>query len=936
VSGDAADRRRRPSSAGARWGTMLRSLAGSTGLLVRRRARRDAPLLIGWLALLCLAALTAVVVPRLVLDTVDHGARAAVTEVGAEADVVVRAQVGDPNVSADYTTLAQVAEIARLLPENLPDGLAVVSGAPSVSVLGPGIRLTRAPGDATTDPDAARVEAQFGLLGPDQLDGFTLVDGRLPAQSTDASEIEVVVSREAAEAASLTTGTVLDAPAPSVATDSPADAVTARVVGIVASDRPASATRCAPQWCDLPTMWAPDLQDSRTRGTVAQLTLLTTAEGLALVQPLSFDPLTASVRLPLHPERFTFALVTTVIDETDTLEANAGSLAAGVGATVDVRTDFPDAMRSYGDRAAASVAQMSLMIASLFGAVAAVMLLVSGLIVGRRSADLALERARGSSLGSVALRGLAESFVLAVVGVGAGIAVAALVMPGPFVDPLPLAVVCVIAILAPAVRAAVVAREAWSGRRQPANRRDRQQIAGRARVRRVVLEVTVVVLAVAALTSVRSRGLVEARTEGADPLLAAAPLLLAVALTIVVLRVQPLAVRAAAAIAVRSRGAVGVLAAAHAQRAVAVLPLLALTLSVGLLLTGSLMVQTVREGQVDASWQRIGADARAEGVVDESAADEARSRPGVTAASAQLVLTSVGVDSGAASALATMVAIDADFGSVAGLLPAGIAPDAAALDALTEAPTTDDSLPVLIDARLASRVDTERLVVVVDQDRITARVVGTFDGGPDGYLDAPFVYADLDTLTERLDEQLPASTLLVMGEGAAAAVASADDTTGVVSRAEWLAERRQQPLVQGVERMTQLSPPAGALAAIALITTVASGSRSRSRSLSLLRTLGVRRGFGWMLAVAELAPLVVAALLGGAVASAAILFTVAPAIGLRILAGGLAEPALSVDAWTVVLVVVGGLALCAAAIVVDVVAHRRDRPGDVLRVGETT
>jgi putative ABC transport system permease protein len=933
VSGDGVDRRRRPSSAGARRGTALRSLAGSTGLLVRRRARRDAPLLVGWLALLCLAALIAVAVPRLVLDTVDRGARAAVTEVGAEADVVVRAQVGDPNISADYTSLAQVAEIARRLPGNLPAGLAGVSGAPSVSVLSPGIRLTR----ALDDPDAARVEAQFGLLGPYQLDDLTLVEGRLPAEPTGGSEIEVVVSREAAEAASLTTGTVLDAPAPSVTTGAPDDAVTARVVGIVASARPASATRCAPEWCDLPTMWAPDLRDSRTRGTVVQLTLLTTAEGLALVQPLSFDPLAASVRLPLHPERFTNALVTTVIDETDSLEANAGFLAAGVGATVDVRTDFADAMRSYGDRAAASVAQMSLMIASLFGAVAVVMLLVSGLIVGRRSADLALERARGSSLGSVVVRGLAESLVLAAVGLGAGVAVAALVMPGPFVDPLPLALVCAIAVLAPALRAALVTREAWSGRRQPANRRDRQQIAGRARARRVVLEVTVVVLAVASLASVRSRGLVEARTDGTDPLLAAAPLLLAVALTIVVLRVQPLAVRAAAAIAVRSRGAVGVLGAAHAQRAVAVLPLLALTLSVGLLLTGSLMVQTVREGQDDASWQRIGADARAEGVFDASTAEEARSEPGVAAASAQLVLTSVGVDSGAASALTTMVAVDSDFASVAGRLPPGIVPDAASLDALAAAPTTDDSLPVLIDARLAERVDTDRLVVVIEQDRITALVVGTFDGGPDGYLDAPFVYADLDTLTERLDEQLPASTLLVMGEGAAAAVASAADTTQVASRVDWLAERREQPLVQGVDRMTQLSAAAVALlAAIALITTVASGSRSRSRSLSLLRTLGVRRGFGWLLAVAELAPLVVAALVGGAVASAAILFTVAPAIGLRILAGGLAEPALSVDAVTVVLVVVGGLALCAAAIVVDVVAHRRDRPGDVLRVGETT
>ena len=122
----------------------------------------------------------------------------------------------------------------------------------------------------------------------------------------------------------------------------------------------------------------------------------------------------------------------------------------------------------------------------------------------------------------------------------------------------------------------------------------------------------------------------------------------------------------------------------------------------------------------------------------------------------------------------------------------------------------------------------------------------------------------------------------------------------------------------------------------ALVTTVAAGGRSRSRSLSLLRTLGVRRGFGWVLALAELAPLVVAALLGGAAAGVAILVAVGPALGLRILAGGVGEPPLSLDVSTVILVVAGSLVLCAIAIAVDTVAHLRDRPGDVLRVGETT
>jgi putative ABC transport system permease protein len=916
-----------------RRGSSRRALVGASALLLRRRAARDAPLLVGWVALLCLAAVLAVTAPRLVLDTVDGGAREAVAEAGSAADVIVRARIGDPSVSSDFSTLADVVELARVLPENLPDGLARAAGAPTISVISPDVRLTR----AEPDPEAARVEAQFGLLGADQEPGLRLLEGALPADTGNETEIEVVVSREGADVAALAVGTVLNANLPVAEPDEPPTVVTVRVVGIVASATPLSATACASEWCDLPSVWAPETEESRAGGSVAKLTVLTAAEGITAAQQLFFDPLLASVRLPVHAERFTARLVETVIGETDSLEANAAPLTAGSGVAVDVRTDFADALRGYSDRAAASVAQMTLMIAGLFGALAAVMLLVAGLIVGRRAADLALERARGSSLGAVAVRGLAESAVLALVGAGLGVGIAVLVAPGPLTDPVPLGVVGAVAVLALPARALLLSREAWNGRRQPANRRDRNQLVTRSRLRRLVLEASVVLLAVAALAALRSRGLVDARIDGTDPLLAAAPLLLAAAVTLVVLRVQPLAVRAVSSVAARSRGAVGVLAAAHAGRAVAVVPLLALTISVALVVGGSLLVQTVRDGQSDASWQRVGAAARVTGVFDADVADRIAAAPGVTAASAQVVTRGVGFDSGAASALGTLVVVDTGYAELARQLPAGVTPDDATLKALADAPADSNALPVVVNERLASRVDIDELVMVFDDQRIAVRVVATFDGGPSGYLSGPFVYTGLADFRARLPEAPPADTLLVMGDGASAAARSVDGATEIVTRAEWLDERRNQVLVQGVDRMTRLSVAAVALlAAIALVTTVAGGGRSRSRSLSLLRTLGVQRGFGWVLALAELAPLVIAALVGGAAAGVVILVASGPALGLRILTGGTGEPVLRVDPLTVVLVVAGSLVLCAVAIVADVLAHRRDRPGEVLRVGETT
>jgi len=949
VSGNDPGRRPRPTSRRSRWGASRRSLVGATALLFRRRAARDAPLLAGWIALLLLSTVLAVAVPRITVDTVDQGARAAVAAVGPAADIVVRVKVGDPGVSSDLAALPDVVTLADTLPGNLPAGLARVAGAPSLSAIGPDVRLT----PEVPVADTGRLQARFGLLGPDQQSALTVVDGRLPTDTGDGSVIEVVVSSETADAAALAVGTVLTATVPRVDADEPPTEVAASVVGIVASASPLAASSspsvCATAWCDLPTMWAPERVESGAGGDRVELTVLTTAEGLTASQLLSYDPVIASVRVPLRAERFTGALVARVVAETDSLDANPAPLTEGSVVSADLQTEFADALRGYGNRAAAAVAQMTLMIAGLFGAVAAVMLLVGGLLVGRRSGDLALERARGSSLAAVAVRGLAESVLLAAVGIGLGLAVAAFVAPGAITDPVPFAVVCVIAVLALPLRAVLVAREAWSGRRQPANRRDRQQLVARSRARRLVLELVVVALAVAALASLRSRGLVIARTDGTDPLLAAAPLLLAAAVTLVVLRVQPLVVRAAGALAARSRGAVGLLAAAHAQRAVAVLPLLALTVAVALVVGGSLVVQTVRAGQVDASWQRVGADARVEGAFDPSAVDALRRAPGVTAVSAQIVQPSVGVDSGAASALATVVAVGADYADLAGRLPAGSAPDSAALDALAAASTTGDGLPVLLDERLSARVDVDLLVMLFGDERIPLRVVATIDGAPGGYIDGPVVYADIDALSERLSEVPPVNTLLVTGDGAAAAAhvladetaaapaADGADAPEVVVRADWLDQRRAEPLVQGVERTTQLSVAAVALlAAIALATAVAAGGRSRSRSLSLLRTLGVDRGFGWVLALAELAPLVLAALVGGAVAGVAILVTAGPALGLGLLTGGTTEPVLRVAPLTVVVVLAGSLALCAAAIVVDIVAHRRDRPGDVLRVGETT
>jgi putative ABC transport system permease protein len=147
------------------------------------------------------------------------------------------------------------------------------------------------------------------------------------------------------------------------------------------------------------------------------------------------------------------------------------------------------------------------------------------------------------------------------------------------------------------VQTVLLVRGTWVGRKVPANRSDRVDLERRARVRRIAVELTVVALAVAAFVSIATRGLLETQTDGVDLLLASAPLLLAATITIIVLRVYRLPLTLGIAAGRRSIGALGLLAAVRAQRSIAVLPLLALTLAVALAVGGGLLASTVSAGR---------------------------------------------------------------------------------------------------------------------------------------------------------------------------------------------------------------------------------------------------------------------------------------------------------------------------------------------------
>jgi putative ABC transport system permease protein len=901
----------------------FRSLVGGTALLSWRRARRDLSLVIVWTVLLAVSAGIAVAAPRFIADTVDVGAREAVADAGSNADLIIATDVG-ATVSGRAPTVppAELGELADSLRDNLPTGLASAYLDTTVTVLGP---------RSDVDGDPA-LNVRVSMLTPEIISGITVVAGTLPSEpepeTAQGEPLPIALSSAAASAAGLTVGEEFTVPASNLGIRVPVPVVVVAIVDAVDVD--------SPLWADLPGLWTAPSREYRGDALVTVIPLATPAVVERLSEVYS-DPFRGTARIRLNPEVFTGDLVAQISEEGRALRANTSELTSSISYPVVVSTGFFDALESYFEQARAAVAQLSLIIAGLLGVAAIVLVLTSRLLVLRRRSEMILERARGSSTLATVVRTVPQAVVTTALAVSVAVAVMLVVAPGPLSDPVLLAFVVATGLLAEPLNTLVLARSTGTAKRAPANRQDRAALAARARTRRIAIEVTVVALAVAAMVSFVARGLLQAQTIGIDPLLSAAPLLVGAAVTIVVVRVYPLPVRLGAAFAVRSPGMHGLIGSVRARRAIAVLPLLALTIATGLAATNALLEDTVARGQEAASWQQVGADVRITGTLDEAERAALDNTPGVSAVSSFEILPETRIELGTNIGIVTALAVDEGYPEVLAKLPDdGDVSEFAQLfvESSSGAP---NEIPALVDTEIAGRALGDTIVMRVGQQNVTLRILGTYNAPERGYVRAPFVYVPLDALNARLDEPALADTTLIAGSGAEAAAASLSVPAGdVLSRRGWLEGQRAGSLVGGVQWAIGASTVVVALfAVIGVLATVAAGSRERARTLSLLRTLGTPSRFGWWLALCDLAPLVAAAIIGGIGAGIVVAAVLFPALGIGALTGGVASAGLVVDVASVVPIVLGGIALVLIAILAEVLMRRRDRLNEVLRVGDT-
>jgi putative ABC transport system permease protein len=914
----------------------LRSLTGASGMIVRRRARRDAGLLVAWVLLVAFAMALAVATPRFVLGTLDSAAREAVTAAGSSADLIITSSVAEPRVSASVPVMSvpDLLQLARNVPGALPAALHRVAKDTTVSLVGSSTQARTI--DGVTQRTGSAPSVRLGMLTPTNRALVTVIEGSLPATTATRGEpIEIAISEATARTTRLRVGSELSVPvSPTADVALPGNTVALKVTGIVA--------RSGGRWNQLGEVWDPTV----LAGGASSITVLASPEGMTEASRSYQDPFSGTISVRLDPNKFTSALLASVAAESQGLQVNPAALVAGTSFTIEARSEFATALGNFPAQSRASLAQMLMMVAGLLGVAAAVLLLVARLLALRRAGEVALERARGATLASIALRALIESLATGLVGAALGAVVGLMLQPGPIVSMVPVIAVLAAAILAAPAQAVLSTRGLWAGRRAPANRRDRQQLVANANSRRIAVEVTLIALAAAAVVSLATRGLLQTSTDQVDPLLAAAPLLFAIAVTVVVLRLYRWPVRLFGRIARRSRGAMGLVSAVRAEKSVAVLPLLSLSLAVAITVMGGLLTETVLSGQVDASWSRIGADARVHGRVVSGQPERVAAAPGVSAAASDRVIPQVQLSLGTTGELVTILAIDKYYPHLVDTLPrtqadsgVGATEGARSLGRLaTTDNTTSDAIPIVVDDELARIIVTKDLSATIEGEDFPLKVVGTTHlRGPVGYLSGPFVYVDLVMLSERTPKPILANTLLAVGPGSAAAVATQGFTsTQVDDRATWLDARRHQALVNGVQLTVLLATAAVALLAlIALLATVVASSRDRVRSVSLLRTLGAPPRVGWWLALAELAPTVLGALVSGVASAVTLVVVLTPALGLQNLTGGMGPPRATVSPILIVGLLgatVGSLLLAALA---EVVLHRRDRLSDVLRVGET-
>jgi putative ABC transport system permease protein len=646
---------------------------------------------------------------------------------------------------------------------------------------------------------------------------------------------------------------------------------------------------------------------------------------IPLQDPLQNGQLEAWV--PIDPARIALVDAEVVAAQVRELASTATFLPRG--GSLEFRSGLPDALDRVQERVTAVSALLALSLSGLLGVLLAVVALGIRSVIARRTPALSLLAARGAS--GLQLRSMMalEGLLVAVPPAAIGMALAAVLLPG---DPgLAGWVAPVLLALAPIVLFAALTSP--RGLRPP---RNDLRMRGTSRAR-VVVELGIVGLAAVALWLLSRRGLVpSAAAVGVDPLLSATPLLLALAVCVIALRLYPAPLLALQRLLRARDGAVGLLGSARAVRdpALGFATALALIVGVAIVVFSAVFVTTVRHGLEVGARDAVGADLQVRAfVLDSGAVDAARAVPGVRDATTLTRAIGVPFVDGASESDVFLVVADTEaLHRIRSDLPE-----------LT--PTAGDPVPVLVSSDWADRIGSDD----PELGDTVVRVAGTIPPTALPGMTRHWVLVDA-TSADELGLGLPAPERLLVSLDPAAdpatVAADLDDAVAeaqpqsvrglvvVLDTASSLREARS-PVIQGVEGALLLAA-AASLLLIVLTVVLASvaAAAARNRLLGVLRILGMstpqlRGVLAW-----ELGPLALTALVVGAGLGVALAGIVTSVLDLRPFVGGLSQPGPVIDPLAVAAALLVFLLTVVAAGAIAVALGRRLAPAGALKVGD--
>ncbi|PZF85928.1 FtsX-like permease family protein [Jiangella anatolica] len=890
-----------------------------TGRLFRRQFLADRVAALVVMGVVFVLALVAAALPRLAeqvftddLHTVMERTPPALRDVTAVVAEPPPSAVGDDVWAPFDRSLARVRDEAPGIRDATGPGRFVVT-APPVQIEG------------------RAVEASTFLLptaDPYWAETARVVEGEAPAPATEPpapgepAVVDVMVSRSAAEQFGWAVGEVIESELP-VGPEITVSALSYRLSGVFEPLDPG-----APAWAHHTGAPEPAVFDDWNLGRTLTAAAYVEPNSWNVLAPTLGSPMSTRLWYPVDVSSARAADTERVRDALSRFVAAAPAFAGAPGGpplTPILATDSTDVLDQVSQRHDTARAVMAVVAAGPLGVALAVLALAARLMIERRRSALALIGARGASPLQLRLLMVVEGLLL-----GLPAAALATVLTGRFTDGVGGTAGLVLPLLvglAPAVLLPLAARP----RGLRVVRRDLG--LGRSSRARKLFEGLAVGAAVAAAATLNARGL-DAGGAGVDPLTAATPPLLALAASVLVMRLYPRPMATLGRVLGGRRGTVAYLGTARAVRdpVAGFVPMLALVVGMSIAAFSTVVWATTERGIEQTAWQQVGADVRIAGApLTEAELAAVAELPGVEAV-APLVdpgptLLEVGaVDSQIPLYVVDVAALNAvrAGGSALDPLPAG----------LTE-PGPDGAIPLLVADGLVEEGATGRLAL---SERLDAVVAGTAGAVPGLTVGSQWMLADRGVLEDAGVTMIPPRLVFVdLASGGSASAVAAEVGDRIVTTPESATAALRGPVNDGTARaIVGAIALTGLLCAAAVVLTMVVGAPSRGRLLSQLRTLGLSGRQSEGLVVWEAAPVAAVSLVTGLALGVALPWAVLSGIDLRSLTGGGEQPAVHLPVGLLGVVMLVFVLVVGVAVVVSVLTGRRLSPAGILRIGDET